>query len=236
MELTDAIRSRRMIRTYDPDRPVPRSVIDELLSLAVCAPSAGYTQGWRFLVLDDITSCQQFWDATADSETEDGWLTRLRTAPVLIICFSDKEAYLERYAEPDKGWTDRDEAHWPVPYWHIDTGMAAMLMLLGAVEPSLGACFFGIPAERWGAGARGVRGARTAHPDRRDQPRLPRAGRPLAVPQARPAAARRRGQLRFVRRDVLIAPGGQRRRHHRDDALEVVDRGELDGDLALAPA
>jgi nitroreductase len=56
---------------------------------------------------------------------------------------------LNRYAEPDKGWTDRDEAHWPVPYWDIDTGMAAMLMLLGAVEQGLGACFFGVPAERW---------------------------------------------------------------------------------------
>ncbi len=148
--MTDAIRQRRMIRTYDPDRAVPRAVIDGLLSLAVCAPSAGYTQGWRFLVLDDITSCQAFWQATDDGDPEDSWLQRLRTARALIICFSDKQAYLDRYAEPDKGWTDRDEAHWPVPYWDIDTGMAAMLMLLGAVEQGLGACFFGIPAERWG--------------------------------------------------------------------------------------
>jgi nitroreductase len=149
MELTDAVRRRRMIRTYDTDRPVPRTVIDELLSMAVCAPSAGYTQGWRFLVLDDITSCEAFWAATDDGDPADSWLKRLRTARALIICFSDKQAYLDRYAEPDKGWTDRDEAHWPVPYWDIDTGMAAMLILLGAVEHGLGACFFGIPAECW---------------------------------------------------------------------------------------
>ena len=51
---------------------------------------------------------------------------------MLVVCFSDREAYLDRYAEPDKGWTDRDEARWPVPYWHIDTGMAAMILLLAA--------------------------------------------------------------------------------------------------------
>ena len=46
-------------------------------------------------------------------------------APVLILALSDKGAYLERYAEPDKGWTARDESAWPIPYWDVDTGMAA---------------------------------------------------------------------------------------------------------------
>jgi nitroreductase len=75
----------------------------------------------------------------------------MKTAPVIIIPFSDKDAYLDRYAEPDKGWTDRDESRWPMPYWHIDTGMAALLILLGAVDAGLAACFFGIPAPRWDA-------------------------------------------------------------------------------------
>jgi len=59
--------------------------------------------------------------------------------------------YLDRYAAPDKGWTDRDEARWPVPYWHIDAGFASLLVLLGAVDAELGACFFGIPPERFDA-------------------------------------------------------------------------------------
>jgi nitroreductase len=67
---------------------------------------------------------------------------------LLILAFSHKDAYLDRYAESDKGWTDRDEAHWPVPYWDIDTGMACLLMLLTAVDEGLGACFFGVPADR----------------------------------------------------------------------------------------
>jgi nitroreductase len=150
MELRDAVRQRRMIRSYDPSRPISRETVDDLLNLAVRAPSAGHTQGWRFLVLDDITSCARFWDATTgDDEADDPWLTRMRSAPALVVFFSDRDAYLDRYAEPDKGWTDRDEARWPVPYWHIDTGMAAMIFLLAAQDAGLAACFFGIPPERW---------------------------------------------------------------------------------------
>jgi nitroreductase len=70
---------------------------------------------------------------------------------VLVVALSCKRAYLDRYAETDKGWTDRDEARWPVPYWHIDTGMAALLMLLTVTDEGLGACFFGIPPERTAA-------------------------------------------------------------------------------------
>jgi nitroreductase len=151
VELTEAIRRRRMIRTYDPDRPVPREIIDELLGLAVCAPSAGYSQGWHFLVLDDSNSCAAFWAVSTADEHDDNWMTRMRTAQALVICFSDKQAYLDRYAEPDKGLTDRDEAHWPVPYWDVDTGMAALLILLAAHERGLGACLFGIQAEHWDA-------------------------------------------------------------------------------------
>lgn len=150
MELTDAIRRRRMVRAYDPARPVPREVVDDMLELAVHAPSAGFSQGWHFLVLDDPASRAAFWAATSDDETDD-WLAGMTKAPCLIVCYSDKSAYLDRYAEPDKGWTDRSESHWPVPYWHIDTGMAAMLLLLAAVERGLGACFFGVPGEHWSA-------------------------------------------------------------------------------------
>jgi nitroreductase len=151
MELQEAIRTRRMIRSYHPERPVARDVVEMLLNLAIRAPSAGHTQGWRFLVLDDITSREKFWSATEDGGAPDDWLRRMQTAPVLIVCLSDKDAYLDRYAEPDKGWTDRDEARWPVPYWHVDTGMAALLILLGAHDLGLGACFFGVPGEKWPA-------------------------------------------------------------------------------------
>src|SRR3712207_8035386 len=78
----------------------------------------------------------------------DPWLQRMARAPLLVVVLSSKDAYLDRYAEPDKGWTDRDEARWAVPYWDVDAGMAALMVLLTAVDEGLGACLFGIPAER----------------------------------------------------------------------------------------
>ena len=41
-------------------------------------------------------------------------------------------------AAADKGWTDRDESRWPVPYWYIDTGFTALLILLAVVDEGLG--------------------------------------------------------------------------------------------------
>jgi nitroreductase len=152
MEFTEVVRRRRMVRAYDPSRPVPRPVIDELLELAVHAPSAGFSQGWRFLVLEADADRDAYWAATTTpGELPDSWLAGMQTAPALIVAFSDKHAYLDRYAEADKGWTDRDEARWPVPYWHIDTGMASLLVLLGAVDRGLAGCFFGVPTEHWDA-------------------------------------------------------------------------------------
>jgi nitroreductase len=128
---------------------VPAAVVRALLEHATRAPSAGHSQGWDFLVLDAPADRDRFWAATTDADAPaDPWLTRMRAAPLLVVCFSDRDRYLDRYAEPDKGWTDRDEAHWPVPYWHTDTAMAALLMLLTAVDRGLGAAFFGVPVER----------------------------------------------------------------------------------------
>ena len=140
-----------MVRNYDPDRPLPAEVVDRLLAAALRAPSAGFSQGWGFLVLQDPADRERFWAATTDDGPEvgpDPWLADMRTAPLLVLCFSNKDVYLNRYAESDKGWTDRDEAHWPVPYWDIDTGFAALLIQLDAVDQGLGACFFGVPTDQ----------------------------------------------------------------------------------------
>jgi nitroreductase len=67
---------------------------------------------------------------------------------VIVLPCSSKAAYLNRYALPDKGWTDRDEARWPMPFWHMDAAMASLLILQTAVDEGLGSCFFGIQPER----------------------------------------------------------------------------------------
>ena len=150
MDFQDVVRKRRMVRSYSTESVAPDAV-DRMLRNAVHAPSAGFSQGWAFLVLDRRADVDRFWSAAtpavADAEP-DRWLRGMRTAPVIIVPLSSKAAYLDRYAEPDKDWTDREEARWPVPYWHIDTGMAALLILQTAVDEGLGACFFGIPPGR----------------------------------------------------------------------------------------
>jgi nitroreductase len=150
VDFAEVVRRRRMVRDYDPSRPVPAEVRDRLLEHAIRAPSAGFSQGWSFLVLESEEDRARYWAATVSDDPPDPWLQRMSRAPLLVVVLASKEAYLDRYAEPDKGWTDRDEARWPVPYWDVDAGMAALLMLLTAVDEGLGACFFGVPAERVG--------------------------------------------------------------------------------------
>jgi nitroreductase len=149
VELADVIRRRRMVRNYDPDRPVPPALIDRLLEHATRAPSAGFSQGWAFLVLEDAGDRERFWTATTPATRAQGhWLAGMKRAPLIVVPHANRSVYLNRYAEPDKGWTDRDEARWPVPYWYVDTGFASLLMMLTAVDQGLATCFFGIPPER----------------------------------------------------------------------------------------
>jgi nitroreductase len=138
-----------MVRNYDPDRPVPGEIVDRALENAIHAPSAGFSQGWGFLVLDQRPDVDRFWAAASPEEpTLERWLLGMRKAPVVVVPHSNKSAYLERYAAPDKGWTDRDESRWPAPYWDIDTGFASLLILQTVVDAGLGACFFGIMPDR----------------------------------------------------------------------------------------
>ena len=125
MEFADVVHRRRMVRDYDPARPVPPEVRERLLEHAIRAPSAGFSQGWAFLVLESPEERDRFWAATTGDGAPDGWRTRMRRAPLLVVPLSNRSAYLDRYAEPDKGWTDRDEARWPVPYWDVARAVGA---------------------------------------------------------------------------------------------------------------
>src|SRR5215203_6229050 len=146
MELRDAMQRRRMVRRY-AGRPLPAGLVDELAAAALRAPSAGFTQAVSLLICESETDRDSFWSAAAP-EGAGRWLEAMRTAPALLQVWTSEQAYLDRYAEPDKGWTDRDPGRWSAPYWWVDAGMASMLILLAAVDSSLGASFFGIPTDR----------------------------------------------------------------------------------------
>ena len=133
-----------MVRDY-AETPVDPAIVDRALENATHAPSAGFSQGWAFLVLDRPEDVRRFWVAQVeDVDHPDSWLAGMMRAPVVILPCSSKAAYLDRYAEPDKGWTDRDEARWPMPFWHMDAAMASLLILQTATDAGLGACFFGV--------------------------------------------------------------------------------------------
>src|SRR3984885_9663443 len=141
MDFQEVVRRRRMVRTFT-ETPVPKESLERILGNAVRGPSAGFSQGQSFLLLTEPADRERFW-ATAGAAVNES----AQTAPAVIVPMSCKRVYLDRYAQPDKGWTDRDEARWPVPFWHIDTGMAALLILQTVVDEDLGAIYFGIVPE-----------------------------------------------------------------------------------------
>lgn len=149
MEFADAVRRRKMVRTFR-DEPVEPEVLERILDRGRRAPSAGFSQGVEFLVLDEPDVIRRFWSVVRDPDETEWPADGVLQAPVLVIPAAGKDVYLDRYAEDDKGWDDRDEAHWPVPYWTVDTAFAAMLILLAAVDEGLGGLFFGLDADGYG--------------------------------------------------------------------------------------
>jgi nitroreductase len=135
-----------MTRDFDPTRPVPAAVLDRLVDLAVRAPSAGKTQGWHLVVLEGADTAR-FWDVTLPEERRPGFRWHgLLAAPIIALPLADPEAYVARYAEPDKaatGWGRGMDA-WPAPYWTIDASMAVMTLLLAAEAEGLGSLFFAV--------------------------------------------------------------------------------------------
>ena len=141
MDFQEVVQRRRMVRTFTGES-VPKGSLDRILGNAVRGPSAGFSQGQSFLLLTEPADRERFWEIAGAAVNASA-----QTAPAVIVPMSCKRIYLDRYAQPDKGWTDRDEARWPVPFWHIDTGMAALLILQTVVDEGLGAIYFGIVPE-----------------------------------------------------------------------------------------
>lgn len=133
-----------MVRNFE-DRPIPPETIERLLANAQRGPSAGFSQGVDILALSDPADRDRFWRVVSPDAgfVGAGWPGVYR-APLIIVPYAHQAAYLDRYAEPDKGWVDRAVQRWPVPFWYVDAAFATMLVLLTAVDRELGALFFGL--------------------------------------------------------------------------------------------
>ncbi len=142
MDLYEVLRRRRMVRNYS-DESVDPSAVERILDAAIRAPSAGFTQGQRFIVVTEAEKRAAIGEASGESTFRrrgfDPWLSR---APVHVVLCVDEAAYGMRYQATDKveSLGPRD---WPVPYWFVDAGASLMLLLLGAVNEGLAAGFAG---------------------------------------------------------------------------------------------
>jgi coenzyme F420-0:L-glutamate ligase / coenzyme F420-1:gamma-L-glutamate ligase len=150
--LMETLLTRRSIRRYKPD-PVPRELVESLLTAAVWSPSAHNRQPWRFAVVE--TSAQKETLATAmgarlrrdleadgvpeaviEADTSRSY-SRIIGAPVLIaLCLSmvDMDTY-----------TDEKRNHNEYLMAVQSVAMAGQNILLAAHDAGLGACWMCAP-------------------------------------------------------------------------------------------
>ncbi len=129
MDIDDAIKGRRSIRTYKKD-DVSEDLIREIVGAATYAPSAKNGQQWRFTILTG-DSKDKFTDMyrneldklTVDAGSSYGSCAMMEECPVVIIVWNTNE----------RGWTT--EVH--------SVSAAIQNILLKAHSLDLGACWIG---------------------------------------------------------------------------------------------
>ena len=137
-----------MVRHYRSE-PVAPEVVERIVSTVRRAPSAGYSQGQRLLVVTEHSGRAEVarafeasgWTAPSDLEP---WL---ESAPVHVLVCTREDDYHERYRLPDKLDEEGREIDWPMPYWFVDAGAALMLLLLAAIDEGLAAGVSGVPRD-----------------------------------------------------------------------------------------
>jgi len=114
MELNEAIRIRRSVRSYT-DEPVSDEILARVLDAGRLAPSANNRQPWHFIVVKD--------PETRKTLSEGKYAKFLTACPVVIVGCGDKV---------------RSER-----WFAIDTTIALENMVLQATTEGLGTCWIG---------------------------------------------------------------------------------------------
>lgn len=134
MELIDAIRGRRSIRSFK-DKPVPLELVREVLDSANYAPSAKRGEQWRFTVLTGDAKARflGFFDEELDRFIEEHGVKEagssknscriMDQAPVLVVVWNSGEY----------GWTTEEHS----------VAAAIQNMLLRAYDLGLGSLWIG---------------------------------------------------------------------------------------------
>lgn len=141
VEFDAVVRKRRMVRHFT-DEPVPMAVLERLIDLALHAPSAGFSQGVRYLLVTERAIRQRIAEIAGEAwYVSTGHHPFISEAPAQIVLCTSEAAYRERYDQPDKVKPDASHERWPVPFWHTDAGAALMLLLLAATDAGLASAF-----------------------------------------------------------------------------------------------
>ncbi|WP_067803863.1 nitroreductase family protein [Actinomadura formosensis] len=136
MEFDDVLAARRMVRRYRDD-PVPAETVEKIVRVIRRAPSAGFSQGHRLVVVTRRATRERIAECAEEHLYPDRWLS---VAPVLMVLGIREDDYHDRYTRPDK-LIDGEEIDWPAPYWWVDSGAFLMLLQLAAIDAGLAAGF-----------------------------------------------------------------------------------------------
>ena len=120
MDFQNVVNKRKMIRSFT-DQPIEEEKINQIIHNFFRGPSAGFSQGVELLVLKDQKDIDRYFNCLGTPEQRASGIgkkwKKLENAKLVLIPIAHKQTYLDRYADPDKGWTDKSEDRWPVPFW-----------------------------------------------------------------------------------------------------------------------
>jgi FMN reductase [NAD(P)H] len=144
MEFAELVMKRRTVRRFE-NAPVEREVLEKIARLAQHVPSGGFSQGQRLVIVTDPDQRRRVAETCSEGEyAEAGYGNWISECSAQFVPCVSREIYLARYREPDKlpEGEEQDE-DWPTPYWWVDIGMTAMIVMLAAHDAGLAAGFAG---------------------------------------------------------------------------------------------
>lgn len=123
---------RQSDRKYDPNRPVPRELVEQVLDVARMAPSATNSQPWHFIVIDEPELIVQVGKALTSAVT--GSMNKFAaTAPVLTVVVEEPANTIGKMGSLLLS------KHLPA----YDLGIITSYITLAAADVGLGSCIMG---------------------------------------------------------------------------------------------
>lgn len=133
MEVFEAIKKRRSIRKYKPDK-IPEKDLKEILEAARLAPSAHNWQPWRFIIVRDEVQKKLVGETALSHQLFVG------DAGSIVVAIADPGARptTGKGARPKSYWVNRN-----VEWFKMDVMIAIEHMVLTAESLGYGTCWIG---------------------------------------------------------------------------------------------